>query len=174
MQCDPLPALKSINQGIGAACAIALAQAGASICLVQREPPSGNELNTATADAIRTLGGSVKTVYCDLTDLDTVRELFSKALEVMGGNIHVLVNCAGIQRRSPSVNFSEKDWDDVCYLSASIPCSISLSRLSTDLIIGNPVLSTWLLTRFSISTSNRYGCFHRQPAATWFLYVEEK
>ncbi|KII87775.1 hypothetical protein PLICRDRAFT_42270 [Plicaturopsis crispa FD-325 SS-3] len=31
----------------------------------------------------------------------------------MGGNIHVLVNCAGIQRRSPSVDFSENDWDDV-------------------------------------------------------------
>lgn len=34
----------------------------------------------------------------------------------MGGNIHVLVNCAGIQRRSPSVSFPESDWDDVCYL----------------------------------------------------------
>jgi len=133
MQCDPIPALKLINQGIGAACAIALAQAGASICIVQREPPSGNEPNTATtADAIRALGGSVKIVHCDLADLDAVREIFPKALEIMGGNIHVLVNCAGIQRRSPSVSFSEDDWDDVCYLFILVACSDSLFRLSSD------------------------------------------
>lgn len=116
MYCDPFPdrTLKSMIQGIGAACAIALAQAGASICLVQREPSSqGGEPNTATADAIRAIGGTVKIVYCDLADMDAVRELFPKALEAMGGNIHVLINCAGIQRRSPSVSFSEKDWDDV-------------------------------------------------------------
>ena len=135
MLCDPPPALTLINQGIGAACAIALAQAGASICLVQREPPSGSEPNMATADAIRALGGSVKIVHCDLTDLDTVRELFPKALEVMNGNIHVLVNCAGIQRRSPSVSFSEKDWDDVCDLFALVSRSVSLPRLSSDRII---------------------------------------
>jgi 2-deoxy-D-gluconate 3-dehydrogenase len=32
----------------------------------------------------------------------------------MNGQIHILVNCAGIQRRSPSLDFSENDWDDVC------------------------------------------------------------
>ncbi|KAG6377474.1 hypothetical protein JVT61DRAFT_15281 [Boletus reticuloceps] len=101
------------TRGIGAACAIALAEAGASICLAQREPPSGGQPNTATADAIRAVGGKAEIVHCDLADLNAVRELFPKALEVMGGNIHILVNCAGIQRRSPSVSFSEKDWDDV-------------------------------------------------------------
>ncbi|KAF9233415.1 NAD(P)-binding protein [Melanogaster broomeanus] len=101
------------TRGIGAACAIALAQAGASICLVQREYPSGTEPNMHTVNTIRALGGNVQVVHCDLADLDAVRELFPKALEVMGGSIHVLVNCAGITRRSPSVDFLEKDWDDV-------------------------------------------------------------
>ncbi|KAF9225881.1 NAD(P)-binding protein [Gyrodon lividus] len=101
------------TRGIGAACAIALAQAGASICLVQRETPLGTEPNIDTLNVIRALGENAKVVHCDLADLDAVRELFSKALEVMGGNIHVLVNCAGIQRRSPSVDFLERDWDDV-------------------------------------------------------------
>jgi len=66
-----------------------------------------------TVDAIRTLGANVQVVYCDLSDLDSVKELFPKALELMGGNIHILVNCAGIQRRSPSLDFPERDWDDV-------------------------------------------------------------
>ncbi|KAI0701064.1 NAD(P)-binding protein [Cytidiella melzeri] len=97
------------TRGIGAACAIALAQAGAALCLVQRP----GSTNLETYNAIAAQGHSVKTVECDLADLTSVRTLFANALEVMDGQIHVLVNCAGIQRRSPAVSFSEKDWDDV-------------------------------------------------------------
>lgn len=101
------------TRGIGAACALALAQAGASICVVQRPPSPGVEPNMDTVNSIRALGVNTQVVYCDLGNLDSVRELFPKALELMGGSIHILVNCAGIQRRSPSVDFPEKDWDDV-------------------------------------------------------------
>ena len=52
-------------------------------------------------------------VHCDLNNLDAVKGVFQRALDVMGGRIDVLVNCAGIQRRSPSVDFLETDWDDV-------------------------------------------------------------
>ncbi|KAM5543483.1 hypothetical protein V8D89_002734 [Ganoderma adspersum] len=97
------------TRGIGAACAIALAQAGANICLVRRP----NSSNDETPNAISATGRTVKTVECDLADLDAVRGLFQQALDAMGGEIHVLVNCAGIQRRSPAVQFAESDWDDV-------------------------------------------------------------
>jgi len=100
------------TRGIGAACAIALAQAGASICLVQREPTNGVSPNLATFNTIRALGVKVEVVYCDLGDLEATKSVFQKALDVMGG-IHILVNCAGIQRRSPSLDFAESDWDDV-------------------------------------------------------------
>ncbi|KAI0090469.1 NAD(P)-binding protein [Irpex rosettiformis] len=121
---DPTPAVPALQlfslegknvlitgatRGIGAACAIALSQAGASVCLVQRP---GNT-NTETLDAIAATGRRVRTVDCDLGELEGVRSLFGRALEVMDGEIHVLVNCAGIQRRSPAVSFSEQDWDDV-------------------------------------------------------------
>ncbi|KAH9932976.1 uncharacterized protein B0H18DRAFT_952125 [Fomitopsis serialis] len=99
------------SRGIGAACAVALAEAGADICLVVR--PATAHANHATADAVAALGRAVKTVECDLEDLDAVRQIFPKALEAMGGDIHVLVNCAGIQRRSPAVQFPESDWDDL-------------------------------------------------------------
>ncbi|TFK48989.1 NAD(P)-binding protein [Heliocybe sulcata] len=125
---DPTPSLPSLNlfslagqtalitgatRGIGAACAVALAEAGASICLVQRPPLEGQSPNTDTANAISALGVKVKIVYAELSDMDSVKAVFPQALEAMGGEIHILVNCAGIQRRSPSVDFPEKDWDDV-------------------------------------------------------------
>ncbi|PCH35126.1 NAD(P)-binding protein [Wolfiporia cocos MD-104 SS10] len=121
---DPTPQLPSLDlfslaghnalitgatRGIGAACAIALAEAGANICLVQRPGTTNN----STRDAIATLGRTVKVVECDLSDLEAVKSIFPQALDAMGGEIHVLVNCAGIQRRSPAVQFPEGDWDDV-------------------------------------------------------------
>ncbi|EDR08152.1 uncharacterized protein LACBIDRAFT_235362 [Laccaria bicolor S238N-H82] len=101
------------TRGIGAACAIALAEAGASVCLVQRQPSESTPPNHETLNAIRALGATAEVVYCNLDDLDAVKGLFQKALDVMGGQIHILVNCAGIQRRSPAVAFPESDWDDV-------------------------------------------------------------
>lgn len=101
------------TRGIGAACATALAEAGANICLVQREPTDGSPPNLETYNAILALGVQAKIVHCDLSDIPAVRSLFQSALDAMGGRIHILVNCAGIQRRSPCVDFSEKDWDDV-------------------------------------------------------------
>ena len=101
--------------GIGAACAIALAEAGANICIARRPGSTNDE----TANAIAALGRTVKTVECDIGDLEAVKGLFQLALEAMGGEIHILVNCAGIQRRSPAVQFSESDWDDVRLFSHS-------------------------------------------------------
>ncbi|OCH85833.1 NAD-P-binding protein [Obba rivulosa] len=97
------------TRGIGAACALALAEAGARICLVRR--PGAPEDPTSAILAAR--GTPPTVVECDLADLEAVRTLFGRALDAMGGEIHILVNCAGIQRRAPAVEFPEKDWDEV-------------------------------------------------------------
>jgi len=95
------------TRGIGAACAIALAQAGAAICLLQRDISK-----TATRDEIRK-SSKCEIVEVDLSDLKATRAAFGKAVEVMGGHIDILVNCAGIQRRAPAVDFADDDWNDV-------------------------------------------------------------
>lgn len=99
------------TRGIGAACALALAEAGANICLVQRPTTDAVE-NKETYNSIIACGASATILHCNLEDMDQVRGLFPRALEAMGGNIHILVNCAGIQRRHPAVAFPEADWDD--------------------------------------------------------------
>ncbi|EJU02337.1 NADP-binding protein [Dacryopinax primogenitus] len=123
MSCEPTPSvhvsqlfslkgkvalISGGTRGIGEACAIALGEAGASVCLIQR-----NTSNTSTRDALRLLGVKAEIVPCDLANLDEVRTVFDRALEMMGGEIHVLVNCGGIQRRHPAVDFPEKEWDEV-------------------------------------------------------------
>jgi len=116
----PIPALKLFDlhgqvalvtggtRGIGAACAIALAEAGASICLTQRDMS-----NTVTRDAIRELGVKAESIECDLADMAAVRSVFDKAVNLMGGEIHILINCGGMQKRTPALEFAEEDWDNV-------------------------------------------------------------
>lgn len=106
-------------KGIGAACALGLAQAGAaSICLVQRPPTPNSPSNNSTFEAIRAECPSVRVeiIYCDLGDMQAVKDLFPKALQTVGGEIHVLINCAGIQRRAKCVEFAENMWDEVTYI----------------------------------------------------------
>jgi 2-dehydro-3-deoxy-D-gluconate 5-dehydrogenase len=127
-----------------------LAEAGANICFVQRNPQDGVSSSMEIFNTVQALGVTTKIVHCDLADLTSVKTVFQSALMAMGGRIHILVNCAGIQRRSPSVEFSEKDWDDVC-----LPV-LSQSKLNVSPIIDFTyalfghvlLLSGWLMSFF--------------------------
>lgn len=94
------------TRGIGQGIAIGLAEAGADIVLLQRSD------DTSTEEKIKALGVRCKIIQCDLMNLNEVRQAIPKAIETMG-SVDILVNNAGIQRRSPAVDFSEQDWDDV-------------------------------------------------------------
>ncbi|UZJ55915.1 hypothetical protein CBS101457_005235 [Exobasidium rhododendri] len=106
------------NRGIGAACALAFSQAGASCCLVVR--PGHEDANTSSHPSLKPLASSGPDqrhccVEADLSDMAQVKTIVDKTLrlEEMQGRIDVLVNCGGIQRRSPATEFTEEDWDDV-------------------------------------------------------------
>ncbi|KAI8652744.1 hypothetical protein NCS57_01339400 [Fusarium keratoplasticum] len=96
------------SRGIGAAIAIALADAGASVCIAQRDTT-----NTDTADAIRDRGVRAEIISCDLDDMDAVKGVFQRALDIMDGRIDILVNCGGILKRKEALSVSEEEWDAV-------------------------------------------------------------
>lgn len=83
------------TRGIGQALAIALAEAGADIVLVQRD-----ESNQTTKEAILKLGRKATIVTADLASASDVASLTKRVLDA-GHDIDVLVNCGGIQRRHP-------------------------------------------------------------------------
>ncbi|KAL4929885.1 putative 2-deoxy-D-gluconate 3-dehydrogenase [Aspergillus undulatus] len=96
------------TRGIGAAMAIALAEAGADIILVQRDAS-----NTATRDhIINTLKRNATIHTAELSDRAAVKAIIP-TLVTSGHNPTILLNCAGIQRRHPSHQFPDEDWDEV-------------------------------------------------------------
>jgi 2-deoxy-D-gluconate 3-dehydrogenase len=95
------------TRGIGRSMAIALAEAGADIALLQRSPEQ-----TEVQEAILSLGRKCIIVPCNMENNSEVRAAIP-AVAAYFGKIDILVNSAGIQRRSPAVDFSEMDWNDV-------------------------------------------------------------
>ncbi|EGS22674.1 2-deoxy-D-gluconate 3-dehydrogenase-like protein [Thermochaetoides thermophila DSM 1495] len=95
------------TRGIGKAVAIALAEAGADVLLVQRD-----ESSTETRDAIRALGRKAEIYTADLSNPRDVSKIVPRVL-ADGHEIRILINCAGIQRRHPCEQFPESDFNEV-------------------------------------------------------------
>ncbi|MBN2553098.1 MAG: 2-dehydro-3-deoxy-D-gluconate 5-dehydrogenase KduD [Spirochaetales bacterium] len=93
--------------GLGEGMAIGLAEAGADIVGVyNRHFPE-----TAKA-AVEKLGRRFVPVQADLASIEAVPGIIETAVSELG-RLDILVNDAGIIRRAPSLEYSEKDWDDV-------------------------------------------------------------
>ena len=128
------------TRGIGKGCALALAQAGASIILLQRD-----ESNAQTRDAIRALGRKAEIVIVDMADTDRVKNVWADVEKAAGQPVEILVHAAGIQRRSPATDFSEQDWDDVLnvnlksywLLSQAAGCSMVKQSYGRIILLGS-------------------------------------
>lgn len=95
------------TRGIGATMAIALAEAGADIILVQRD-----ESNQKTCEHIRSLGRKATIVTADLADTSSVSQIVPNLVKA-GHNMDILLTCAGVQKRHPAHQFPDEDWNAV-------------------------------------------------------------
>ena len=98
-------------RGLGQGMAIGLAEAGADLVLVDREEAS------ETADRVRSLGRKAITVSVDLMSIAAIPSIIEKAVGAFG-KIDILINNAGTIRRTPAIDYSEKDWDEVMALNS--------------------------------------------------------
>jgi 3-oxoacyl-[acyl-carrier protein] reductase len=96
------------SQGIGRACALALAKMGARIALAAR-----NEAKLeAVAAEIAAAGGQAKPFLMDVSDEASVRAA-AKAATAHFGTVEILVNNAGITRDTLLLRMKRADWDAV-------------------------------------------------------------
>jgi 2-deoxy-D-gluconate 3-dehydrogenase len=107
------------SAGLGAAIAVALAEAGADVLAHgnSREPDS-------TCEVIRRYGRRALALRGDLADASTPGVLVEKTLAEFG-RLDILINNAGTIRRSPAADYSEDDWSHVVEVNLS-----SVFRLS--------------------------------------------
>lgn len=96
------------SQGLGQSAALALAEAGADIAVIDYAEA------TETVTQVEALGRRAHSIRLDLVQA-TADDLEAAVAEVVMtlGRIDVLVNNAGIIRRAPVLEHSARDWDDV-------------------------------------------------------------
>lgn len=93
---------------IGLAIFEGLLEAGASVVAVDIAP----KVKTLS-DAFKEKGYKAYGLEVDIKSRDAIKQSVVDAIQLLEGDIDILVNAAGIQRRAPSEDFSEQDWDDV-------------------------------------------------------------
>lgn len=96
--------------GLGQGMALGLAEAGADLVIVNHSPMPETE------NMIKKLGRKCFPIEADLSDISVIPQIIEKTVAHFG-HIDILVNNAGIIRRAPSLEFSEKDWDEVIGLN---------------------------------------------------------
>jgi NAD(P)-dependent dehydrogenase (short-subunit alcohol dehydrogenase family) len=94
--------------GIGHALSLGLADAGAHVVASSRR----QEQVESTAKEIEARGRRTLRCTSDVTARATIEKLRDEVLQAFG-KVEILVNCAGITKRAPTVNFPEEDWDRI-------------------------------------------------------------
>lgn len=105
--------------GIGAAIAKALAKQGAKLVLSSTKEEKLQELANE-------IGGDVKYVACNLSDIAAVEALFDKAEELAGGQIDILVCNAGITKDNLVLRMKDEDFNQV--LDVNLKSTFVLNR----------------------------------------------
>ena len=96
------------GSGLGKAYALAFAAEGANVVV--------NDIRTESAEAVRdeiiAAGGKAIATCDDITRMETAQKIVDAAIAAYG-EVHTLVNNAGIVRDRMFVSMSEDDWDQV-------------------------------------------------------------
>lgn len=114
------------SRGLGRAMAEGLAQAGADMALV------GTSDMSEVKAGVETLGRRCVAITADLRQKQSASRIVEATVEELGG-IDILFNNAGIIRRAPITEFSEKDWDDV--MNVNIRSLFFLSQVAARVLI---------------------------------------
>ena len=118
------------STGLGAAIAIALAEAGANVaCHGNTHAPD------ASCEAVTKAGRQAFALTGDLGDRATPRKLIDETIDHFG-QLDILVNNAGTIRRAPATEYSEEDWATVIEVNLS-----SVFRMAQ--LAGRHMIATW-------------------------------
>ncbi|HUX28535.1 MAG TPA: SDR family NAD(P)-dependent oxidoreductase, partial [Terracidiphilus sp.] len=96
------------TSGIGRALSLGLAEAGADVIATGRRQQQVDE----TAAAIEALGRKSLHLAADVCDRASLEALLAAALAALG-KVDILVNCAGIIKRRPTLDVTEEEWGSI-------------------------------------------------------------
>lgn len=110
------------SRGIGRAIALEMARRGAAVVVNYNKSPDSAQ---AVVSEIESAGGKAAAFQADVSDPIAAQNLIKFAVETFG-DLHILVNNAGITRDTLVMMMSEADWDAV--LDANLKSTFNCSK----------------------------------------------
>jgi len=120
------------SQGIGRACAVALAQAGAQVALAARN----QEKLAEVAAEITAAGGTAAVFALDIASEESIQAC-AKAVLAHFGKVEILVNNAGITRDGLMLRMKRADWDAV------LSTNLTGAYLMTQAVLSSLLKARW-------------------------------
>jgi 3-oxoacyl-[acyl-carrier protein] reductase len=120
------------SQGIGHACARALARHGAQVAVAARNKQKLDDLVTEISNA----GGKASAYLIDVGDEEQVKAGIKSAIAELG-KIDILVNNAGITRDQLVMRMKRNDWDSV------LNTNLTSAYLCIQQVIGSMLKQRW-------------------------------
>jgi len=158
--------------GIGRGYAVALAQAGADVAIVDLN----GETAEKTAEEIRSMGRDSIAVQCDVTDKEQVQAMTAQVVEKFG-RLDIGVNNAGIAILGGDEVLEQQDWDKViavnltgAYLCAQAQAQQMIRQTPTEgKIINTASMSARIANCNASYDASKAGIVHmtRTLAAEW-------
>ena len=135
------------SQGIGRACALALAEQGATVALcarnVEKLAEVAAEINLAATqgdgtalDGPGSSAGRAHVFALDLASEESIKACAKAVIERLG-KVEILVNNAGITRDILALRMKKKDWDDV------LATNLTGAFLMTQAVMGSMLKARW-------------------------------
>ena len=121
------------SQGIGRACALKLAQSGATVAVAARNQEKLNEL----VGEIAASGGKAAAFPVDVANDEQIQTA-CKAIIGQFGKIDILVNNAGITRDQLVMRMKRADWDTV------LNTNLTSAYLCIQQVIGSMLKQRWV------------------------------
>ncbi len=138
--------------GIGRAMALGLADAGAAVIASSRRQEQVDQV----ASEIEARGARTLRVASDVCDRASLQRLCDSTLEAFG-KVDILINCAGMTKRAPTLDFPEDTWDRILETNLT-------GTLRGCQIFGKPMLEQRYGRIINIASMTTFVGFHEVAA----------
>lgn len=72
-------------------------------------------------DKLNGMGYKTYPMKVDISKRNEIKNSYAESMKIFNNDLDIMVNAAGIQRRHPSEEFPESDWDDVIAVNLTAP-----------------------------------------------------
>jgi sorbose reductase len=163
------------SAGIGRACALALARAGADVAIADLNENAGQK----TVNAIRDVGRDAIFVPCDVSRAEQVQSMV-KATVQRFGRLDIAVNNAGIYRHGDDGSQPKEAWDQVIgvNLTGTWLCACAeMQQMTKQTPVGGKIINTASIGATIVCSNGAYDAskaavlhLTRVLAARWGRY----